>query len=63
LRTFLPRTYNLKAIADYMTGPGSQVTVAQAQEAVQTARRFVTSVESLIPATGHTPTAPEAPKL
>ena len=23
LRAFLPRTYNLKAIADYQTGPGS----------------------------------------
>ena len=22
LRAFLPRTYNLKAIADYLTGPG-----------------------------------------
>ena len=25
LRTFLPRTYNLKSIADYGTGPGSHV--------------------------------------
>jgi uncharacterized protein (UPF0332 family) len=30
LRAFLGRTYNLKAIADYGTGPGSKVTVAQA---------------------------------
>lgn len=63
LRAFLPRTYNLKSIADYLTGPGSQVTVEQAQEAIQTARRFVASVESLIPANEHTPPAPEAPKL
>lgn len=62
LRVFLPRTYNLKAIADYLIGPGSQVTVEQAQEAIQTARRFVASVESLIPANGHTPSAPETPK-
>ena len=60
LRAFLSRTYNLKAIADYQTGPGSQVTVEQAREAIQTARRFVASVASLIPANGHTPNAPEA---
>jgi uncharacterized protein (UPF0332 family) len=56
------RTYQLKAIADYLTGPGSTVTVEQAQEAIQQARRFVASVESLIPANGQTPSAPEAPK-
>ena len=61
LRAFLPRTYNLKAIADYLTGPGSKVTVEQAQEAIQTARRFAATVESY-PANGPTPTAPEAPK-
>jgi uncharacterized protein (UPF0332 family) len=41
LRAFLARTYNLKAIADYLTGPGSQVTVEQAHEAIKTAERFV----------------------
>ena len=61
LRAFLPRTYNLKAIADYLTGPGSKVTIEQAQEAIQTAQRFVTSVESLIPANGPPPSASEAP--
>ena len=30
LRTFLPRAYNFKAIADYQTGPGSQVSAAGA---------------------------------
>ncbi|HMF37480.1 MAG TPA: HEPN domain-containing protein, partial [Isosphaeraceae bacterium] len=59
LRAFLPRTYNLKAIADYLTGPGSQVTVEQAQEAIQTVRRFVECVAGLIPANGRTPRAPE----
>jgi predicted nucleotidyltransferase len=38
LRAFLPRAYNLKAIADYQTGPGSQVTVEQARGALQTGR-------------------------
>jgi uncharacterized protein (UPF0332 family) len=41
LRAFLGRTYELKAIADYLTGPGSQVSVEQAQQAIDTARRFV----------------------
>jgi uncharacterized protein (UPF0332 family) len=50
LRTFLPRTYNLKAIADYLTGPGSQVTVEQAQEAIATAIRFVDVVVAVLEA-------------
>jgi uncharacterized protein (UPF0332 family) len=48
LRAFLPRAYNLKAIADYLTGPGSQVTVEQAQEAIATAVRFVGTVSALL---------------
>jgi len=52
LRAFLPRTYNLKAIADYVTGPGSQVPDESAREAVQTARRFVERVTALIPPNG-----------
>ena len=49
LRAFLPRAYNLKAIADYQTGPGSQVSAARARETIATARRFVDCVASLIP--------------
>jgi uncharacterized protein (UPF0332 family) len=48
LRAFLGRTYNLKAIADYETGPGSEVTAEQAQEALSIARRFVDRVEQLL---------------
>jgi len=48
LRRFLGRTYNLKAIADYETGPRSQITPAQAQEAVEMAVRFVAAVTALI---------------
>jgi uncharacterized protein (UPF0332 family) len=50
LRAFLPRTYNLKAIADYLTGPGSQVTVEQAQEAIATAVRFVDVIVAVLEA-------------
>jgi hypothetical protein len=35
-----PRAYNLKAIADYETGPGSRVSAESAREAIATARRF-----------------------
>jgi uncharacterized protein (UPF0332 family) len=48
LRRFLGRTYNLKAIADYETGPRSRITSAQAQEAVEMAVRFVAAVTALI---------------
>lgn len=49
LRAFLGRAYNLKAIADYETGPGSHVSPESAREATQTAYRFVECVERLIP--------------
>jgi hypothetical protein len=48
------RTYNLKAIADYETGPDSHVSEKSAREAIQTARRFVECVTSLIPPNGQT---------
>jgi len=47
IRAFLGRAYNLKAIADYETAPGSNVTVAQATEAID--KRFVAAVIALIP--------------
>ena len=49
LRTFLSRTYQLKAIADYETGPGSHVSPETAQEAIQTARRLIECVTRLMP--------------
>ncbi len=62
LRAFLGRAYQLKAIADYETGPGSKVSPESAREAVQTGRRFVECVTTLIPPNGHTPSAPNTPK-
>lgn len=62
LRAFLPRTYNFKATADYATGPGSQVSVESAREAILTARRFVECITTLLPPTSHMPRVPEAPK-
>ena len=48
LRAFLGRTYDLKAIADYETDPGSAVTVGQAQQAIATAERFDAWVEAVL---------------
>src|SRR5208282_4708948 len=44
LRAFLGRTYSLKAIADYETGPGSHVSAKAARDAIDAARRFVDCV-------------------
>jgi uncharacterized protein (UPF0332 family) len=52
LRAFLGRTFNLKALADYETGPGSHVSPERAREAILTARRFVKCVADLIPPNG-----------
>ena len=48
LRGFLARAYNLKAIADYDTDPGAEVTVEEAQQAIEAAKRFVASIEGLL---------------
>jgi uncharacterized protein (UPF0332 family) len=48
LRTFLGRTYNLKAIADYETGPGAEVSPERAAEAITAAKRFVACISDLI---------------
>ncbi len=49
LRNFLSRTYNLKAIADYETGPGSSITPDRAAEAVHGAKSFVAHFSALVP--------------
>jgi uncharacterized protein (UPF0332 family) len=48
LRVFLGRAYNLKATADYDTDPGSEVTVGQAEQAIDTAKQLVACVEELL---------------
>ncbi|PWB80015.1 MAG: HEPN domain-containing protein [Methylocystaceae bacterium] len=47
LRAFLGRAYNLKAIADYETGPGSNISYAQAAAAVESAAKFVEAILAL----------------
>lgn len=60
LRSFLGRAANLKAIADYETGPGSEISPERAARAVQTAGRFVEFIAGLLPANGMAP--PSAPE-
>ncbi len=48
MRTFLGRTYNLKAIADYETGSGAKVSLDSATEAIATARRSIPRMIELI---------------
>ena len=48
MRLFLSRTYNLKAIADYETGPGSDVSAERAAAAVEEGKRFVTHFAALV---------------
>jgi len=48
LRAFLGQTYNLKAIADYESGPDAKVTDKQAAQAIVTAQRFVAAIEALL---------------
>jgi uncharacterized protein (UPF0332 family) len=60
LRAFLGRAYNLKAIADYETGPGSKVTQAQAKEAIEEAHCFVAALGRLM---GSPPKPPAYPRM
>jgi len=48
LRIFLSQAYNLKAIADYETGPGSEIAPDRAATAVQTAKHFVVRIVEMI---------------
>jgi uncharacterized protein (UPF0332 family) len=48
LTEFLGRAYELKSLADYGTGTESDITLATAEAAVETARRFVDCLEDLL---------------
>jgi hypothetical protein len=56
-----PALTNLKAIADYETGPGSHVSEESAREVIQTARQLVECVTGLLPPNGPTPAATPEP--
>lgn len=48
LRSFLVRSYNLKAVADYETGPDSHVSREKAVQALDEAKLFVSRIGALI---------------
>ena len=48
VRIFLSQTYNLKAIADYETGPDAEVPLARAVAAHEDAKKFVAAIERLL---------------
>jgi uncharacterized protein (UPF0332 family) len=50
IRAFLGRSYELKSIADYETGPASHISAERAREAIDSARRFIERITSMIPA-------------
>ena len=52
LRGFLGRAYNLKAAADYETGPGSVVPLDRVEAAITTVRRLVERVTGLLTTDG-----------
>ena len=53
LRAFFSFAYNLKAIADYETGPNSEISAERAAEAVTVARRFLTKMIESVEADLH----------
>ncbi|MCI0600126.1 MAG: hypothetical protein L0Y60_11530 [Beijerinckiaceae bacterium] len=48
-RIFLSQTYNLKAIADYETGPGPEVSAERAARVVDSGKQFVEHIAGLLP--------------
>jgi uncharacterized protein (UPF0332 family) len=48
LRDFLGSTYNLKAIGDYETGPGSDVSPERATQAIEGAKLLVAKVAEML---------------
>ena len=51
LRIFLSQAYNLKSIADYEEGPGSEVSAERAAAAIETAARFIDCIAGLLTTT------------
>lgn len=48
LRRSLPQAYNLKAVADYETGPDSIIPLDRAEVAILRAKEFVDAVSNLL---------------
>jgi len=48
LRAFLARAYNLKAVAEYQTGPEASVPAETARAAIDTAHRLVGRIAEML---------------
>jgi uncharacterized protein (UPF0332 family) len=48
LRSFLSSAYALKSVADYETGPEAEVPLAEAEQAIVSAARFIDMVATLL---------------
>ena len=48
LRSFLAKSYNLKAVADYETGEASDVPIERAREALDTAEKFLSAIKGML---------------
>jgi uncharacterized protein (UPF0332 family) len=48
LRIFLSQSYNLKAIADYETGPDSRVSFERVTRTIEAGKRFVARIAELL---------------
>jgi uncharacterized protein (UPF0332 family) len=48
LRRFLTQSYNLKAVADYETGPDSIIPIERVETAIATSLRFVECVSEIL---------------
>ncbi len=48
LRIFLSQSYNLKAVADYLTGPAAKIPPDLAASAIQAAKQFVAWIAALL---------------
>ena len=48
LRPFISQAYNLKAVADYETGPRSQIPAEKSEWAIVTAERFLTCITVIV---------------
>ncbi len=62
-RVFLSQTYNLKAVADYETGPGSEVSAERAAGALEAGNQFVSHIAELLAPASSAPYRDDGAKL
>jgi len=48
LRQFLPKSYDMKSLADYVVGPHAEVSDERARATIQIAKRFIECIAGLL---------------